>query len=281
LTEGDRVTWTEYFWGGDTYFRDVLNMPQKTAGLGKYGHEPADRDPHLLGGFAEYCYIVPQTGILKVPDEVSDKEAAPINCGVATMMCVCEASSIETGDVVVVQGLGLLGLYACAIASSHGARLVIGLDAVPSRMELAKRFGANETINVAESTDEQLVSRVRELTNGRGADVAIEVSGNPDTVAPGIDMLRIGGRYTLGGLVNPGSTFQLDGNDLVRKWITLRGIHNYHPRHLVQALDFVVSHRKRFPFEDLVSAVFVLDQIDEAFARASERTLLRAAIVPA
>jgi alcohol dehydrogenase len=280
LREGDRVTWTEYFWTDDAYFRDVLNMPQKTSGLGKYGHEAADREPHLLGGFAEYCYVVPHTGMLKLPEQISDNEAAPINCGVATVVSVCEASGIELGDVVVVQGLGLLRLYACAMASSRAARLVIGLDSVPSRLDMARRFGASETINVATHSREELVSRVRALTGGQGADVVMELSGNPEAVPVAVDMLRIGGRYALGGLVNPGSIFQLDGNDLVRKWITLRGVHNYHPRHLVQALDFVVSQRHRFPFGDLVDAVFPLEQIDEAFAQAGARDVLRGAIVP-
>jgi putative phosphonate catabolism associated alcohol dehydrogenase len=280
LAEGDRLTWTEYFWSNDAYFRDVLSMPQKTTELGKYGHERADKDPHLLGGFAEYCYLVPHTGILKLPDEITNKEAAPINCGAATMMSVCEASCIGIGDVVVVQGLGLLGLYACAIAQSRSARLVIGLDTVAARVDLARRFGANEAIDVTGLSESELISRVRGLAGSRGADVVIEVCGNPDVVPVGIEMLRIGGRYTLGGLVNPGSVFPLDGNQLVRKWITLRGIHNYHPRHLVQAVDFVSTQRNRFPFGDLVDGVFSLNRIDEAFARAAERTVLRAAIVP-
>ena len=280
LAEGDRVTWTEYFWSDDCYFRDVLSMHQKTSGLRKYGHESADTDPYLLGGFAEYCYLLPSTGILKLPHELTDKEAAPINCGVATMISVCEASQLEIGDVVVIQGLGLLGIYACAIARARGVRQIIGLDTVPARVELARSFGANEVINVTGLSNNDLISRIRALTASRGADVVIEVCGNPAVVPLGINMLRVGGRYTLGGLVNPGAVFSVDGNDLVRKWVTLRGVHNYHPRHLVQALDFVMSQRDRFPFGSLVDAVFPLDQIDEAFASAAARSVLRAAIVP-
>jgi hypothetical protein len=67
---------------------------------------------------------------------------------------------------------------------------------------------------------------------------------------------------------------------LVRRWITLRGIHNYHPRHLVQALDFVVANRERFPFREIVDSKFALKDLDLAFRKASERTVLRAAIVP-
>ena len=80
--------------------------------------------------------------------------------------------------------------------------------------------------------------------------------------------------------MNPGSRFTLDGNDLIRKWITLRGIHNYHPRHLLQASDFVMSNRERFPFGEIVDSRFALDQVEVAFKRTSERTVLRAAIVP-
>jgi Zn-dependent alcohol dehydrogenase len=74
---------------------------------------------------------------------LSDEEATPLNCGVATMASVIEAAAIELGDSVVVQGLGLLGLYGCAMAKARGVRLIIGLDAVPDRLEVAKRFGGH------------------------------------------------------------------------------------------------------------------------------------------
>ncbi len=93
-------------------------------------------------------------------------------------------------------------------------------------------------------------------------------------------MLRTGGCYVIGGLVNPDSTLTLDGNEIVRRWITIKGVHNYHPRHLVQALDFVMSNRERFPFAEMVDSRFSLDQLDEAFACAADRSVLRAAIVP-
>ena len=93
-------------------------------------------------------------------------------------------------------------------------------------------------------------------------------------------MLRIGGRYTIGGLVNPKANFTLDGNDILKRWITLRGVHNYHPRHLVEALDFVLANRTRFPFAEIVDSRFSLEQLDQAFRKAAEREILRAAIVP-
>lgn len=277
---GDRVTWTEYFFDGPCYYRDILDMPQKCHGVRKYGHDRADKDPHFLGGFAEYCYIVPGTGILRLPDELSDEEATPLNCGVATMISVTEAAGIGVGDVVVIQGLGLLGLYGCAMAKARGARLVIGLDAVPSRLEAAKKFGADHTFNVGALSPEELVTTVRSLSPPDGVDVVIEVCGVADVIPVGLQMLRTGGCYTLAGLVNPNADVMIDANILVRRWITMRGIHNYHPRHLIQALDFVMTNRNRFPFKDIVDSRFRLNELDTAFKWAAERSVLRAAIVP-
>jgi putative phosphonate catabolism associated alcohol dehydrogenase len=280
LKIGDRITWSEYFFDGDCYYREVLDMPQKCNGVRKYGHDLATEDPHFLGGFAEYCYILPGTWILKLPDELSDEEATPLNCGVATMASVTEAAEIGLGDAVVIQGLGLLGLYGAAMAKARGARCVIGLDAVASRLEVAKKFGADHVIDISRGSPKSVIDEVRKLCRPDGADAVIEVCGVPDVIPHGLQMLRVGGRYVLGGLVNPNANVTIDANVLLRRWITMRGIHNYHPRHLIQALDFVMANRKRFPFKEIVDSKFALKDLDTAFKKASERTVLRAAIVP-
>ena len=280
LSVGDRVTWTEFFHHGESHYRDIHNMPQKSPGLRKYGHDLVEDDPHFLGGFAEYCYIMPGTGILRLPDDLSDEEATPLKCGVATMISITEAADIGLGDTVVVQGLGLLGLYGCAIAKARGARQVIGLDTVTTRLDMAKKFGADHVFDISSMDEETLVGRVRAICPPDGADVGLEVCGVAGAVPTGIQMLRIGGRYVIGGLVNPGDDFTIDGNQILKKLITLKGVHNYHPRHLVQALDFVMANRDRFPFKDIADSKFTLEQLDEAFEVAATRSVLRAAIVP-
>ncbi len=280
LKIGDRITRSEYFFDGQCYYREVHDIPQKCRGLRKYGHDLAAEDPHFLGGFAEYCYILPGTWILKLPPDLSDEEATPLNCGVATMASVTEAAAIGLGDAVVIQGLGLLGLYGAAMAKARGARCVIGLDAVPSRLKIAKNFGVDHAIDISCSGTQTLVAQVRTLCPPDGADAVIEVCGIPDVMPQGLQMLRIGGRYVLAGLVNPEANVTIDANMLVKRWITMRGVHNYHPRHLIQALDFVMANRSRFPFKDIVDAKFALKDLDEAFKKAAERTVLRAAIVP-
>ena len=121
---------------------------------------------------------------------------------------------------------------------------------------------------------------MRNLCRPDGADAVIEVTGVPEVIPVGLGLLRTGGRYTLAGVVNPGAMVTIDANQILRRCLTLSGVHNYHPRHLVQALDFVVANHERFPFRDLVDAKYPLERIQDAFEDAAERRVLRAAIVP-
>ena len=279
LAPGDRITWSEYFIPGSNYFTEVLDLPQKSRGVDKYGHMAVKTVPHHHGGFGEYCYILPHSWILRLPDELTDEEATPINCGVATMIAVTEAASIRIGQAVVIQGLGLLGLYGAAIAKARGARIVIGLDTVAERRERAGQFGVDHVFDPGMER-ETLLREIRALCRPEGPDVVIEVCGVPDVIPLGIDLLRIGGTYVLGGVVNPNAMVTLDANLLLKKMLTLRGVHNYHPRNLIEALDFVATNRTRYPFHQLVDGKYSLEQVNEAMADAAARRVLRAAIVP-
>ena len=145
------------------------------------------------------------------------------------------------GQTVVVQGLGLLGLYGAAIAKARGARTVIGLDTMVGRRDRAHRFGVDLALDPATTDRDDLLRRVRQLCRPEGADVVLEVCGVPEVIPLGIEMLRVGGTYVLGGVVNPKAMVTIDANQVLRKLLTLRGVHNYHPRNLIEALDFVVG----------------------------------------
>jgi putative phosphonate catabolism associated alcohol dehydrogenase len=269
LAVGDRITWSEYFVPGRSWMRDVLDMPQKAPGVDKYGHLSSDTPPHHHGGFGEFCYIRPDSWILKLPDELSDQEATPINCGVATMCAVIEAADVQIGQTVVIQGLGLLGLYGAALAKSRGAALVIGVEALESRRALGLQFGVDQ----AYAPDAVQIPL-------RGADCVIEVCGDPGALVSGMQWLRPGGRFVVAGLVNPNATVTLDAHRILRQCLTIVGVHNYHPRHLPQALDFILTHRAVYPFHALVDRSYPLAQITQAMSDAAQRHVLRAAICP-
>jgi len=269
LSVGDRITWSEYFVPARSHLREVLDLPQKAPGVDKYGHLSSETPPHHHGGFGEYCYIQPDSWILRLPDALSDEEAVPINCGVATMCAVIEAAQISFGHTVVIQGLGLLGLYGAALAKARGAARVIGVDSVDSRRALGLKFGVDTALS-PESAH----------AAATGADVVIEVCGQAEAIRSGIDWLRIGGRYVIAGVVNPASMVTLDANLILRKYLTLSGVHNYHPRHLVQALEFIMANRTRYAFGELVDGRYALAEVGQAMADAASHRVLRAAIIP-
>ena len=280
LSVGDRVTWTEFFYCGECYYCSVLDTPQKCVNVRKYGHDPSDEEPHFLGGFAEYCYILPHTGVVRIPAGMSDEEAAPAMCGVPTMIAATEAVSVGAGDTVAVQGLGLLGLYAVALARAKGARTVVGLDSVPARLDMAKEFGADQVFDVSRMSADGVVANVRDACPPDGADVVIEACGAPAVIPQGLQILRAGGRYAITGFVFPNADVTLDANRILRRMVTITGVHNYHPRRLIEALEFVEQHRSTYPLQQLVDGRFALADLDMAFKSAAERRVVRAAVVP-
>lgn len=267
LAPGDRVTFSEYFVPGRSRTRELLDLPHKSPGVAKYGHLCSDDPPHHHGGFGEYCYVRADSWILRLPAGLTDAEAAPINCGVATMCAAVDAAQVELGQTVVVVGLGLLGLYAAAIAKARGASRVVGLDPVPARRALAARFGVDAALTPGEPVPGD-------------ADAVIEACGDPSAIARGLGWLRPGGRLVVAGTVNPGAMVTLDANEVLRRCATLVGVHNYHPRHLVQACAFVAANRERFPFDALVERRYPLERVGDAMADAAAHRVVRAAVVP-
>ena len=192
-------------------------MPQKSPGLRKYGHDLADEDPHFLGGLRRVLLHPARHRHPEAAHDLADEEATPLNCGVATMVSVTEAAAIGMGDTVVIQGLGLLGLYGAAMAKSRGARLVIGLDDVPDAPRDGPAVRRRHHLRRRRHDDRASWSRaVRTACRPDGADVVIEVCGVPDVIPAGLRMLRAGGRYMLAGFVNPNADVTIDANMLVR-----------------------------------------------------------------
>lgn len=273
LSIGDRITWGLTTHCDECEFCVERGLTQKCLHSFKYGHANSEALPHLNGGFAQHLYLRPGSTILRLPNNVTDVEAVPVNCALATIMQAVDRMQLKKGERVLVQGAGMLGIYACAVLNKAGCSEIIVTDFNTKRLAIAEKFGATRTIALQE---ENLATLADELK----VDIAIEVCGVPSCVAFGIDALQIGGRYILAGLVYPDANFTVDGAKIVRKMLTLHGIHNYQPRHLVQAVDFVSRYRLEFPFEELVSEYYSLDEINTAFVVAQSGEAIRVAIKP-
>jgi threonine dehydrogenase-like Zn-dependent dehydrogenase len=169
-----------------------------------------------------------------------------------------------------------------------GAATVIVVDQLPERLELARAFGADHTLSLAEVPDRKArVKQVREWTDGRGADVACDLVGVPAVVPEGIEMLRHGGTYLEIGCISRGRTVELDPSTLVWGSKRLVGVVMYDPWVIPRALEFLERSGARYPFDRLVTHTFPLDRIDEAFREAewanrpgAGTRITRAALLP-
>ena len=281
LSAGDRISWTIMASCGECFYCRK-NLPQKCIHLKKYGHTSInDKEikSSLLGGYSEYVYIMPGTTIYKVPDSISDEIAAPANCALSTVVNAVETIGIERDDFVMIQGAGLLGLNGCALAKEAGAEEIIITDINDERLELAKRFGATKTYNLRKISEEEILAELKELRGGYGIDVVIELCGDKSCIPLGIETLRTGGRYLFAGLVIPGNFLEaIDANQLIRKYITIKGVHNYHPDHLGKALKFLETVSELYPFDEIVKVSYKLEDINKAVLDASSGEYIRVGI---
>lgn len=277
---GDRITWTIFSACGKCYYCKIKGLPFKCTHLFKYGHDASDQPPYFNGGFGEYCYITPGTFFFKIPDELTDKEATPANCALATVMQGADTIGIEYADNVMIMGAGALGCYASAVVKERGAAKVILTDVIDSRLEMAKEFGADVVINVRGMSNEELASRIKAETNGFGVDVVMEVCGRPEAVPTGLDCLRKGGRFCEMGNVFPGAVWSYDSSKIIFNWLTIKGVHNYDALQLWRSLQLLVNTKSKYPYEKLVGAVYSLDEINEAMKLTEKHEHIRVAVVP-
>src|SRR3990170_552842 len=212
LKEGDRVCYA-YFYPCNRCYQ--CNKGEFAACPNKVNKMVMNPSP-FSGAYAEYYYLMPGHWVFKVPDELSDEMVTSVNCALSQVTYGLRKAGFQMGDTFVVQGAGGLGANACAVAKEMGADQVIVIDGLKDRLELAKKFGADHTINLTElKTPEERVQKVLELTGGRGADVVGEFVGLPAVVPEGLQMVRSGGTYLEIGNISFGQTVAIDPSALV------------------------------------------------------------------
>jgi threonine dehydrogenase-like Zn-dependent dehydrogenase len=246
-----------------------------------YRASSCDVWPHFKGTFGDYFYLYPQHTIFKVPDGLPDELVAGVNCAMAQVTCGLDLAQLRVGENVVIQGAGGLGLYAIAVARERGAGRIIVVDGVAERLEVAAMFGADEFIDLRDLPEaRQRIARVRELTEGWGADVVLEVGGFPAITEEGLQMVGSGGRYVEIGNISPGLTYPADPAAWVTQNVTIFANNHYGRRHLRDALDLLHRTRRKYPFDRIVSHKFPLDEINTAFEAQNSGKITRASLVP-
>ena len=167
-----------------------------------------------------------------------------------------------------------------ATCAENGYNRIAVVDINERRLQTAKRFGATHTFNPDKTSIADIDAALKELTDGRGADLGVEVSGATSGLPILIRCLAIGGRCLTLGYVYPNAHISVDAHQLVSKCITLCGVHNYHRTALGTALGFVEENRTRYPFGELIGKTYPLAEVNTAFTDAMRQKALRIAIAP-
>jgi len=212
LAEGDRVGWSNSIPCGKCYGCRWLGWPKSNYCFGTetYGFDNCEDPklkPWLYGGYAEYMFLKPKTWVYKIPDEIPTDVAVLMDTlvsvrGVESNMSI--APSMREGfsmlDTVLIQGAGPVGVMTAFKAKTLGAGKIIMIGGPKSRLDLAKEFGVDETIDIDEvKKPQERIKEIMSLTDRIGADMVVECAGFPAAVPEGIELCRIGGTYVLIG----------------------------------------------------------------------------------
>jgi D-arabinose 1-dehydrogenase-like Zn-dependent alcohol dehydrogenase len=260
---GHRIMWAHADCG-ECYWCEVARDPVLCEKRSGYGFGPPAA---LRGGFAEYEYVTPATKVVKVPDELTEEEAIGVGCAFRSVVAGYERfGGIGFQDNVVIQGAGPVGLYSLLMAVEGGAGKTIVIGAPKQRLELAVKWGADYIIDIDEYKSlSERSDRIFNLTNGRGPEVVIECSGVPDAFNEGLDMIQKGGRYLIMGQSSPAKVSVVP-SILTSKCLTIVGNASAAITHFYKALQFIKNRRTKYPFADIVSNKYPLEQINEALA---------------
>ncbi|MEY9852115.1 putative phosphonate catabolism associated alcohol dehydrogenase [Leifsonia sp. EB41] len=278
---GERVVWSVAVPCGRCA-RCRRGLPQRCVSLQKYGHERMRRGWELSGGFATHTHLLDATPIVAVPEDLPAAVLAPASCTTATVAAALEAAAAIVpldGALVLITGAGMLGLTASAMATEAGAKVVVS-DPIPERREAARLFGAAAVADPRAAPDSRAgLPAALAKAGGRAAapTIALDFSGNPSAVRSLLPVVDVGGVLVLAGSLSDGPELPLVPEQLVRRLLTVRGVHNYAPRHLEQAVRFLAEAGTTYPFAEQVGAVFPLAEVDAALTATGH---LRVAVRP-
>jgi S-(hydroxymethyl)glutathione dehydrogenase/alcohol dehydrogenase len=228
-----------------------------------------------LSSYAEQM-LVHEHAVVKIRDDMPLDRAALIGCGVTTGLgAVFRTAAVEVGDTVAVIGCGGVGLSAVQGGAIAGASRVVAVDTNPSKLELARKFGATDAVNPA---DGDPVAQVRELTRG-GVDHAFEAIGLKATTEQAFQMLKNGGTATVIGMIPIGTKVELHGVDFLFEK-RIQGCNmgsNRFRTDMPKYVDFYLSGRLNL--DDLLSRRLSLAEINEGFAALERGEVARSVIV--
>ena len=212
-----------------------------------YFRDPED-PPHFHGGFGEHLHS-PAANLVRIPRGVSPEAAAAFACAGPTAIRAFDyAGNVCRGELVVVQGLGPVGLFAVAWAARAGCVVAaVGSGRSPERMKLARRLGARLVLDYRRGEPSERVKAVRamaeRLGRGDGADVVFEASGSPAAIPEGLNLMRTRGRYIVPGQYSNSGGVEIAPQIITFKAVRIVGSGQYRLSDVGTYLRFLAANR--------------------------------------
>ncbi len=235
-------------------------------GLSGYGYFGLDTPPGLWGAYSEYLHLDPHTILHPISKDVPPEIATLFNPLGAGIRWAHQVPGTKVGDTIVILGPGQRGLSSVIAATEAGAGTIIvtGLSADEHKLALAREFGAHHTIDVER---EDLVARVREITDGAMADIVVDVTAVAnEPVVQAIDVARRGGTVILASMKGPKPVEGFYNDRVMGKELTIKGVfgvdfHAYEPAiRLIESGKYPLEkmHTHTLPLEDAERALQIL-----------------------
>lgn len=230
--------------------------------------------------YADYACIPNGMAFYRLPDHADVDAVAALGCALPTVLRGFDrCGPVRTGESVVVQGAGPVGLSAVLVASLAGAREVIVIDAVPERLQVAKSLGATATVSLNWSAEERKRA-IFDLVGPSGPDVVVEAAGALPAFPEGVDITGNHGRYVILGLWGATGTQPISPRDMTLKNMAIAGATFPKPKHYYGAMQMAVRLQDRVPLAGLVSHRFSIADSARALDAVKSGEAIKAVIDP-
>ncbi len=251
-----------------------------------YGFNSTKNPPGLWGGFAEYIYLHPKTWVFKLPGGISAEQAVQTEPMATGLRAVERAynpgeafvgQGYGVGSSTMVLGTGPIGLMVIAALRFSGANLIIAQDILDSRLAMARRMGADITIN-GKLPFEQRLKQVQEVTDGFGPDVVIEAAGVPIAFQESLKFVRRGGKLIeVGHYTDPGS-IEINPWMICNKDLDIHGSWAYPPIIFKDAL--AVLSKTTLPVGEIVTHKMTLKELPQGMDLVGKEGVGKVVITP-
>lgn len=225
-------------------FNPGYSMTGRVIEVGKNVTKYKVGDRVVSGATHNQYFVSKESGLLHIPEGVSDEEATWLSLAITTQLGVRRAK-LEMGESVGVIGLGMLGQLVVQYLKNMGCRKIIAIDTVEMRLDVAKKLGATHTLAM---TADKAKDKIAEITGGKMLDVVYDITGHPAVLAQALQLLhRLGRVILLGDTTTPSK--QNLGLGLISNSLSVMGIH-------VSARPDVDSDFNQWTYENMSTLFF-------------------------